>query len=252
MLSAFGAVCSVFVAILVLQVLLVLAPPELPRVAGIGIDSRALAFTAGIALLAAVLFGTLPAFETARIEPAQALRAPDSTAAPGARRHFLRHGLVVAQVAITMLVLSTAGLLLKSFDHMQRLDVGFAARDVFLAEVAIPVSRYAEPADLQRAMVRLAEHAATLPGVGHATALSSRRLLGPVDDATVFAEGQPLGESTIRSNMRVDPVFCGAGLVVLRGRVIDERDRVGSEPVVAVNEALRACSARQGSDRPAD
>ena len=80
---------------------------------GFGIDGRALAFTAGIAMLAAVLFGMLPAFQTARVEPAEALRAPDGSAAPGTRRYWLRHALVVGQIAITMLVLSTAGLLLQ-------------------------------------------------------------------------------------------------------------------------------------------
>ena len=111
-----------------LEALLVFAPAELPRVDGIGIDGRALAFTAGIAMLATVLFGVLPALQTARVEPADALRGPDGSAAPGSRRYWLRHALVVGQIAITMVVLSTAGLLLRSLDRLQRLDVGFAAR----------------------------------------------------------------------------------------------------------------------------
>ena len=123
MLASFGAVSAVFVAFVALEALLVLAPAELPRLAGIHIDARTLAFTAGIAMLAAVLFGILPAIETARAEPAEAFRAPDGNAAPGTRRYWLRHALVVGQVAITMLVLSTAGLLFRSFERMQRLNV---------------------------------------------------------------------------------------------------------------------------------
>ena len=161
-----------FVALVVLEALLVLAPAELPRVAEIGIDGRALAFTAGVAMLAAVLFGVLPALQTARAEPAEALRAPDGSAAPGTRRYWLRHALVMGQIAITMLVLSTAGLLLRSFDRMQRLDVGFAAQDLFLAEVASRLLATLNPSIVQRAMVRLAEHAATLPGISHATAVT--------------------------------------------------------------------------------
>jgi putative ABC transport system permease protein len=241
-LASAGAVAAVFVASLALDGLLALAPAELPRLAGIGIDGRALAFTAGIAMVAAVLFGMLPALQTARVEPADALRAPDDSAAPGSRRYWLRHGLVVAQIAITMLVLSTAGLLLRSFDRMQRLDVGFAARDLYLAEIAIPPSRYAEPVDLQRAMVRLAEHAATLPGISHATAVTMAPFAGTQGvDATIFVEGQSFDES-------VNPIvnyegadasyFTTLGLPILRGRSIDERDRAGSQPVVVVNETF--------------
>jgi putative ABC transport system permease protein len=241
-LAAFGAALAVLVALVVLEMLLALAPAELPRAAGIGIDGRALAFTAGIAMLVAVLFGMLPAFQTARVEPADALRAPDGGAAPGTRRYVLRHGLVVGQIALTMLVLSTTGLLLRSFDLMQRLDVGFAAQNLFLAEVSIPPSRYAEPVDHQRAMVRLAEHTATLPGISQATAVVSEPFAGTQGvDATVFAEGQPFGDAAnpIVNYEGADPSYFGTlGLPILRGRAIDGRDRAGSEPVVAVNEAF--------------
>ena len=141
-----------------------------------------------------------------------------------------------------MLVLSTAGLLLRSFDRMLRLDVGFIAQDLFLAEVAIPPSRYPEPADIQRAMMRLAEHVATLPGISHATAVSSApfaRTQGV--DATIFAEGQPFDESAnpIVNYEGADPFYFDTlGLPILRGRGIDGRDRAGSQPVVAVNEAF--------------
>jgi putative ABC transport system permease protein len=241
-LASGGAIVAIFVAFAALEALIAFAPAELPRVAGIGIDGRALAFTAGIAMLAAVLFGVLPAFQTARVEPADALRGPDGSAAPGSRRYWLRHTLVVGQIAITMAVLSTAGLLLTSLDRMQRLNVGFAAKDLFLAEVALPPARYAEPAGIQRAMARLAEHAATLPGISHATAVTMAPFAGTQGvDANVFAEGQPFDESVnpLVNYEGVDAsYFATLGLPILRGRAIDGRDRAGSEPAVVVNEAF--------------
>jgi putative ABC transport system permease protein len=241
-LASCGAIIASFVAFVALKALLVLAPAELPRLEGIGIDGRALGFTVAVAMLAAVLFGVLPAFQTARAEPAEALRAPDGSAAPGTRRYWLRHALVVGQIAITMLVLSTAGLLMRSFDRMQRLDFGFAAQDLFLAEVAIPPSRYPEPVEIQRAMVRLAEHAATLPGISHATAVTMAPFAGTQGvDATVFAEGQPFDESAnpLANYEGADAsYFATLGLPILRGRGIDGRDRAGSEPVVVVSEAF--------------
>lgn len=241
-LASCSAVIAVFVARVALEALLVLAPAGLPRVGDIGIDGRALAFTIGIAVLAAVLFGMLPAFHTAHVEPVEALRAPDGSAPSGTRRYWLRHALVVGQIAVTMLILSTAGLLLRSFNRMQRLDVGFPAQHLFLAEVAIPPSRYAEPVDLQRAMARLADHARTLPGISHATAVATPPFAGTRGvDATVFAERQPFDESVnplVNYEGADASYFATLALPILRGRGIDSRDRAGSEPVVVVNEAF--------------
>jgi predicted permease len=141
-----------------------------------------------------------------------------------------------------MLVLSTAALLLRSFDRLQRVNVGFTPQDLFLAEIAIPASRYPEPVDLQAAMVRLAEQAATLPGISHATAVATPPFAGTQGvDATVFAERQPFDGSAnpLVNYEGVDSsYFATLDLRILRGRGIDERDRAGSEPVVVVNEAF--------------
>ena len=242
LLASSGAVIAVPVALAALQALLVLAPAELPRLSEIRIDARALAFTAGIAMLVAIVFGVLPAFQTARVQPADALRAPDGSASPGTGRYWLRHALVAGQIAITTIVLSTAVLLWRSFDRLQRLDPGFAADGLFLAEVSMPPSRYATPAEYQRAMMRLAEHAAALPGIGHATAVTMSPFAGTQGvDATVFAEGQPFDESAnpLVNYEGVDAsYFATMGLPILRGRAIDAHDRTGSEPVAVVNEAF--------------
>ena len=241
-LVACAAAVALFVALLSLKAVLALAPAELPRVAEIGIDGRALAFSACLAMLGTILFGILPALQTARAEPAEALRGRDDSATHGSRRFWSRHALIIGQIAITMLVLSTAGLLLRSLDRMQRLDVGFAAQGLVLAELAMPPSRYAEPADLQRAMVRLSEHVAALPGISHATAVASAPFAGTQGvDATVYAESQLLDESAnpIVNYEGVDAnYFATLDLPILRGRGIDERDREGSEPVVVVNETF--------------
>ena len=241
-LAAAGAVLGILVAHVSLSAFLALAPPELPRVAQIAIDGRALAFVAGTAVAVAVLFGVLPGWQTATIEPAEVLRAPQSSAAWGTRRYWLRHGLVVVQIAVATLVLSTAGLLGRSLNRMQQLDPGFAARDVVLADVAIPSSRYADPIALQRAMVRLAAHAATLPGISQASAVVTPPFAGTSGvDATVFAEGQTIGESAspLVNYEGVDSAyFATLGLPILQGRGIDERDRDNSELVVVVNQAF--------------
>jgi putative ABC transport system permease protein len=241
-LAAVSAALAIPAAYVSLRAFLALAPPELPRLAQIGIDVRALAFASVVAMVTAFLCGMAPALQSSGMEPAEALRAPDGSAAPSTRRYWLRHGLVMAQVAIATLVLSTAGLLLRSFDRMQRLNLGFVAQNVLLADVALPPSRDAKPADLQRVMARLAEDVAGLPGVSHVSGVVTPPFAGTQGvDATVFADGQSFNESVspIVNYEGVDSAyFATLGLPILRGRAIDDRDRRGSEPVVVVNESF--------------
>jgi predicted permease len=148
----------------------------------------------------------------------------------------------VGQIAITMLVLSTAGLLVRSFVRLQQLDVGFTAEDLYLAQVSLPPSRSADPVALQGAMVRLAERVATVPGITSATAVVTPPFAGTQGvDATISVEGQ-------RSDEHADPIvnyegvdaayFTTLRLPILTGRGIDGRDRRGTERVVVVNEAF--------------
>jgi putative ABC transport system permease protein len=241
-LAAVSAALAIPAAYFSLRAFLALAPPELPRLAQIGIDGRALAFASVAAMVATVLCGMSPALQATSMEPAEALRAPDGSAAAGTRQYWLRHGLVIAQVAIATLVLSISGLLLRSFDRMLRLNLGFAAQDVVLAEVALPPSRYSKPADLRRVMARLAEDVAGLPGVRSASGVVTPPFAGTQGvDATVFAEGQSFNESDnpLVNYEGVDSAYFAAlGLPILRGRAIDDRDRQGSELVLVVNESF--------------
>ena len=241
-LTCIGAAAAVVVAAVALRGILALVPPELPRVPEIAIDGRALGFTAIVAALVAAVFGTVPAIYSTGTEPAEALRSRDATGGGASRRHWLRRTLVALQIAATMLVMSAAGLLLKSLDRLQRLDIGFPSRDLFLAEVALPASRYPAPPDTQRAMVALAERVAALPGITHATAVATPPFAGTQGvDAVVFAEGQRIGEgvSPVVNYEGVDASYFDTLRVpVPQGRGVDARDRSGSAPAVVVSEAF--------------
>jgi predicted permease len=239
MIVGLAAIVAILVSYAVLGVLLTLAPPELPRVSAVGIDGRVLFFVAGVAGACAVLVGMIPAVQTAVIRPADALRMLGSDA-NGASRDWLRHGLVVGQVALTTLVLSMAGLLLKSFDRLQRLDLGFGAEQVVLAQVDLATT--SGPADMQRRMMRLSEEVATMPGIVGATAVATAPFAGNQGvDALMYAESQAMPqEATPFSNYEgVDKAyFTTLGLPVLSGRGIDERDTADSQLVIAINEAF--------------
>ena len=241
-LTCFGAAAAVFIAKVVLDGILALAPPELPRIAQIAIDGRALGFTAIVAAFVVVAFGALPAISSARNEPAEALRSSDGNVGGTSRRQWLRRALVIVQVATTVLVMSAAGLLLRSLDRLQHLDIGFASEGLFLAEIALPASRYPAPPDIQRAMIALAEQVTIAPGVTRATVVATPPFAGTQGvDAVVFAEGQDIreGATPVVNYEGVDASYFGTlGVPILRGRGIDARDRAGSAPVVVVSETF--------------
>ena len=241
-LVTMSAVAGVLVAHAALRLLLAIAPVELPRLSLATIDGRALLFTAGLAIAASVMFGLLPTLRTASADQlaGAGLRSSGFDAATGA--HRLRHGLVAAQIAITVLVMSAAGLLLRSLDRLQRLDPGLAAQDVVLAEIVLPPGRYAVEADHQRAMVRVARRIGALPGVASASAVVTRPFSGSGGvDAVFYAEGQshPASSNPYANYEGVDAAhFATMGLPVLRGRGIAESDRSNSPRVVVVNQAF--------------
>ena len=219
--------------------------------AAIEIDGRALAFTA-VAGLIAVALGTIPALWSFTREPGETLKAGHNRGTTGKGRHRLRGGLVVAQVAIATVVLSTAGLLLRSFDRMQRLDLGFAPDSIVLAEIRLPISRAVE---WQRAMSQLAERVAVRRGIRAATAIGSQPFAGTQGaDSSLFGEGQALeaGATPMVNYEGVDAYyFSTMQLAIVRGRAIDARDRADSEKVVVINEALATMFWPGQVDRPA-
>jgi predicted permease len=237
-----GAMAGMMVARFALRGLLTLAPEGLPRIALVSIDGRALLFTLVLVIVTSLLFGLLPAWGTAsaRTLAGAALRASGADAARQGYR--VRHSLVMAQIAITVLVVWAAGLLLRSLDRMQRLDFGFGAENVVLAEVVLPPGRYALEADHQRAMVRIARRVAALPAVGSASAVVTLPFSGSGGvDAVFFAEGQsqPASSNPYANYEGVDAAhFTTMGLAVRQGRGIEETDREGSPRVVVVNEAF--------------
>jgi predicted permease len=223
-----------------LRVLLRFAPPELPRVGQIAIDGRALAFTALAALVVAVCVGVLPALRTAALRsPGLHMRRGDTG---GPRASVLRHGLVVAQVALAAVVLSMAGLMLRSLDRLQRLDAGFDARDMMLVEVAIPLSRYETESAHQQALMRLAERAAQVAGVAGASAVVVAPFSGSGGiDAVWHAEASDRDQTAnpYANYEGVDGAYFETmGLRIVRGRAIDAGDRADSRRVVVVNETF--------------
>ena len=231
LLAAAGGAAGVLVGHWFLQLLLAAqSTTNLPRIEGIGLDHRVLLFTLGVSIVAGLLFGSLPAWQLTGTSN-EALR----TGARGATgRQWTRSTLVVAQVAMAMVLLTGAGLLLRSFVALQRVDPGFTAKRILAFDVSLPdpgLPFFSASLDRIRAIpgVRAAALVSQFPVSGRGIGAWFNRL-----DRPLPPEEKPPAEAY----RVVSPeYFETIGLPLKRGRFLTEDDRL-ERPAVVINEAL--------------
>jgi predicted permease len=197
------------------------------------LDARVLAFTAGLSILTGLLFGLVPSLQASRVAVLPALK--DEVA--GGRRALLRGSLVSVQIALCLLLLSGAGLLVRSLRNLLGADVGFAPKGVALAFVHLGSARY----DGDRAWSFASEAAAraeALPGVRSVAWAGSLPLSGDEDTESVDVPGEEKSAHQVVAANAVGPAyFRTLGLPILAGREFDATDTPGGQSVAIVNEA---------------
>ncbi|HZB45213.1 MAG TPA: ABC transporter permease, partial [Pyrinomonadaceae bacterium] len=208
-------------------------------------DSRALVYALAVTLLTGVMFGLAPALQASNPDVVPELKGGTRAAGHRRRRLTLRNALVVAQVALSLVVLVCAGLFVKSFRNAKAINPGFATDHVLLAHVNPGLFGYEKEQgrDFYR---RLLEHVRQLPGVESAGAAywlplgDSSSGWGPVSRADQPAPPPGEGQGAM-ANMVAPGYFDAVGMPLLRGRDFEERDREGVEhEAVVINEALAA------------
>ncbi len=155
-----------------LEVLLAIAPPDVPRLGEVGVDTRVLLFTLAVSIAVGLVFGMVPALQARRVEVQSTLKGEGGRATAGRARRRLRAALVVGELALAVLLVAGASLLVRSFWRLRDVDPGFRADGVLKAEMQLPRTRY--PVDFQRwpdlpeihaFTAALLERASALPGV---------------------------------------------------------------------------------------
>lgn len=232
-----GGLLGVGLGSLVLRVLLRVAPPALAFLGDMSLDGPMLGIALAMAALTGLLFGVLPSWKTAGADFVNVVAASGKGAARRSVSQRFRRVLVVSQIAMAVVVVSSASLMIASLIHAQRVDLGFGTRGVLSARVQVPVSRYPEPAARQRLFDRLLEEARRLPGVTGAAAGSSV-LLGRLPNSASFTiEGR---SDTIRQPLTMDAVtpdfFRVLQIPLLRGRYFSDSDTADSPRVAIINE----------------
>jgi putative ABC transport system permease protein len=242
LLSLTGGFVGLVLAKWGMDLLLKLAPQNLPRMGDVGLDGRALAFTAAITLLTGVIFGLVPALQASKPNLNEVMKDAGRGSTEGGRRQFIRSTLVVLEVASALVLLVGAGLMIKSFWRLQKVDPGFNPNNGLTASIALPRRKYPE-ADQQAAFYKqLIENVSTLPGV-QAVGASNVIPLGDNDYVLGFViEGRPAlpaGASQSTNYFAVSAGYFNAmGIPLLRGRVFTEQDTKNTTRVAVINETM--------------
>ncbi|MCI0390039.1 MAG: ABC transporter permease [Acidobacteria bacterium] len=215
------------------------------------LDARVLGFTALTAVLSGVLFGLVPAWQSARADLIPALKDAEPSAAQGERRWNVRSALVVAQVALALVMLIGAGLLVRSLQRLFAIDPGFRAENLLIVPLDLPRAAYATARDEagRRAVdesnnqyfAQLAERVKALPGVEAATTAALTPFSNIISKNGVVIEGwQPKpGENIAIDSNRVGPGYHEAlGIPLAQGRGFSEQDNASAPRVVIINEAM--------------
>ena len=232
-----GGLLGVGLGALILQLLRRVAPPTLAFLGDASLDLSMLATALGIAALTGALFGVFPSWKTAGANVVEVVVGGVKGTAAGTVSQRFRRVLVVAQIAIAVVVVSSATLMMNSLIQVQRVDVGFRTDGLLTTRVQLPRSRYPQPTDRQQFFDRLLERARGLPGVT-GVASGSSVLLGRLPNSAGFTiEGR---SESIQQPLTIDVIspdfFRVLGIPLLRGRSFSDSDHADSPRVAIINE----------------
>lgn len=240
MMALLGGAGGLLFASWGVRALLSLSPGQLPRTQEIGVDLRALAFAMAASVLAAVIFGILPAWQGASTEMNHALRASSRGAGDGARLNRWRSVLVIAEVALSFVLLIGAGLLIQSFMRVQSVQPGFDPTNTTAVRLSLPKLKYKNRASVTLFSEKLQPAIEALPGVEEVGAVSILPMSGGGNTIMFSVASQAAStRDTYSAHYRVASAgyFRAMKIPLVQGRSFDH-DNSNSPPVALINETM--------------
>ncbi|MCC7376765.1 MAG: ABC transporter permease [Verrucomicrobiales bacterium] len=213
---------------------------NLPRAQELGLDLRVLGFAVLVSLCSGVLFGLAPILQSTRLNLNDALKEGARTSGAGPQNR-VRHGLIIAEVALSLVLLVGAGLLLNSFVRLTHVPPGIDPRNVLTLQVTLPEKRYPDALRRTDFFMRTLDRIQALPGVQAAGVIGRRPVGGGSMDTTFSIVGRsdaPPNGHGIDFDYCTPDYFQAAGIPLLKGRAFTRDDMTGSRRVILVNEAL--------------
>ncbi|HKR59807.1 MAG TPA: ABC transporter permease [Pyrinomonadaceae bacterium] len=242
LLSTLGGIVGLLLGMWGVALLVAANPVNIPLLKDVGLDSTVFAFTAGISLLTGILFGLAPALSGSRVGMQEALKEGGRGGGDGRTGQRLRSILVVAEVAISLVLLIGAGLLIKSFTRLREVNPGFDPHNVLTTSLSLAKTKYPEAERQQQAFDEIVKRMAALPGVESAAVIHPLPFSGRTTANSLLIEGRPpvRPEDKPSANYRAvsNDYFKTMRVPVLRGRGFTEADTTKAPLVLIVNQSF--------------
>ncbi|HET8678007.1 MAG TPA: ABC transporter permease [Blastocatellia bacterium] len=241
-LALLGGGLGLLLAVWSLDALVALVPAgSIPAGVDVSIDSRVLIFTLAVSLATALVFGLWPALQASKVNLNESLKEGSQKTTVGYRNRRAQSLLVVTEVGLSLLLLILAGLMLRSFARLTKVDPGFDPENVVSMRINLPPARYAQEGRMAAFFQQLVERVETVPGV-EAAAVASHMPFVYTEDWTFTVEGGASEETVQTQNLDTRTVspgyFRAMRIPMLRGETFGPQDAAGAPGVIIVNQAM--------------
>jgi putative ABC transport system permease protein len=241
-LSLTGAALGVLLAIWGVPLAVSLVP-QLPNAGEARLTVAALAVAVAIAFVMGILFGTAPAFYGARANLTEAFKEGSGQAGVGGLSHLVRNILVASEIALSLVILSSASLMIRTYWQLTQLDLGYRSHGLLTMEVGLPDSRYPHPADLTKFFRDLTPKLRALPGVQGIAMTTGHPLMDRITDTATQnfeIEGRQGQKDPANANFRIisPDYFPTVGTRLLSGRYFTDEDDTDHPNVAIINKTM--------------
>ena len=239
LLSGLGGLLGLLLAQWGTEALIKTVPQNIPRISTIQLDATVLIFTMLASLATGIIFGLVPAWQASHVDLNSALKSGSRTGSSGEGKGRVRNALIMAEVALALVLLVSAGLLIQSFARLGKVQPGLRTDRLFTARVALSEVGYPKNENIIAFFDQFLPRLRALPGVESADVIMPLPLSGSNMVTSFDIEERPMPEGKREAApVRVisTDYFKTMGIPVRQGRVFDQTDRYESTPVVIVNE----------------
>jgi putative ABC transport system permease protein len=243
LLAALGCVLGLALAWWGIKALVAISPRDLVNLQHVGLNFTVLAWTMGLSLVTGIIFGLVPALEASRPNLNGSLKEGKGSEGQNPRSRRLRSALVITEVALALILLASAGLLIKSFNRLQNINRGFNPDNLMTMVVRLPEAKYQDDPQMVSFFRRATERIRALPGVSTAGMVNYLPLYGGLGAKTSYTiEGRPpaLPGEGPSTHVRVSDAnyFNTMGIPLLRGRNFTDFETNEARHVVIISESL--------------
>lgn len=242
LLSILAGTLGLILSVITLFIFGAFIPANIAHSKTVALDLRVLGFTFGVSVLTGLIFGLAPAIQTAKFNLNDTLKEGGRDSATGSRGNHIRSALIVAEVAISLVLLIGAGLLINSFLRLRNIDPGFNSDNLLTMKIVLPEPKYREQQKRSAFYTDVINRIESLPGVKSAAVTTNLPLYRQGNSIGITIEGRPTpppGQEIIIATRVVSPKFFETmGIRLLRGRTLTDQDTVNTPRVVVISEGM--------------